>query len=55
MNKKLTTFTVSIPDELKRKLDQHPEIHWAEYIKQRLEVRAKELQKYEELRAAGKL
>lgn len=55
MKEKLTTFTVSIPDELKEKLDQHPEIHWAEYIKQRLEIRAKELQKFEQLRAAGKL
>ena len=52
---KLTTFTVSIPDDLKKKLDEHPEINWAEYIKQRFEVRLKEFQKFEELKNAGKI
>ena len=52
---KLTTFTVSIPDDLKKKLDEHPEINWAEYIKQRFEVRVKEFQKFEELRNSGKI
>lgn len=52
---RLTTFTVSIPDDLKKKLDEHPEINWAEYIKQRFEVRIKEFQKFEELRNAGKI
>ncbi len=52
---KLTTFTVSIPDDLKKKLDEHPEINWAEYIKQKFEVRLKEFKKFEELKNAGKL
>jgi len=52
---KLTTFTVSIPNDLKKKLDEHPEINWTEYIKQRFEVRIKEFHKFEELRNAGKL
>ncbi len=52
---KLTTFTVSIPDDLKKKLDEHPEINWAEYIKQKFELRLKEFKKFEELRNAGKL
>ena len=55
MKDTMTTFTVSIPDDLKRKLKRHPEINWTEYLKQRLVIRAKELQKFEELRTAGKL
>lgn len=51
----MPTFTVSIPDDLKKQLDQHPEINWPEYLKQRLEARAKELLKFEELRNSGKL
>lgn len=51
----MPTFTVSIPEKLKDELDRHLEINWAEYLKQRFEVRLKELQKFEELRTAGKL
>lgn len=51
----MATFTVSIPDDLKKKADQHPEINWAEYLKQRFEVRLKELRKFEELKNAGRL
>lgn len=51
----METFTVSIPEELKKKLDQHPEINWPEYIKQRFEVRLKELRKFEELKNKGLL
>ena len=49
------TFTVSIPEELKKKMDEHPEINWAEYLKKRFEVRIKELKKFEELKNSGKL
>ena len=45
-------FTVSIPDELKKKLDSHPEINWPEYAKQ---VLLKKLEKYEELERRGEL
>ena len=55
MNNNLTTFTISIPDDLKKQMEHHPEINWPEYIKQRFEVRVKELQKFEELRSRGKL
>lgn len=51
----MPTFTVSIPDELKRRLDSHPEINWAEYIKQRFEVKLKQLRKFEELVNRGKI
>ena len=51
----MTTFTISIPEELKKKIDEHPDINWAEYLKKKFEQRIKELSKFEELKNAGKL
>ncbi len=51
----MATFTVSIPEDLKKKLDAHPEINWPEYLKKRFEIRIKELKKFEELKNSGKL
>jgi len=51
----MATFTVSIPEDLKKKMDTHPDINWAEYIKQRFEVRIRELKKFEELKNMGKI
>ena len=51
----MTTFTLSIPDTLKHKIDRHPEINWPEYLKQRLMIRLRELQKFEQLRSQGKV
>ena len=51
----MATFTISIPEELKKKLDEHPEINWAEYLKKRFEQRIKELIKFEELKNSWKL
>lgn len=47
-----TTFTVSIPDELKKEIEKRPEINWAEYLKQRFELK---LKKFEALKNSGKL
>lgn len=51
----MEAFTISIPEELKKKLDSHPEINWAEYIKQRFITRINELKRFEELKQAGKI
>ena len=51
----MATFTVSIPDKLKKKIEEHPEINWAEYIKKRFEMKIKELKKFEELKNSGKI
>ncbi len=51
----MATFTVSIPKELKKKMDEHPDINWAEYLKKRFEERMKEFSKFEELRNSGRL
>ncbi len=51
----MATFTLSIPEELKKKIDEHPEINWAEYLKKRFEKRVKELKKFEELKNSGRI
>ena len=51
----MPTFTVSIPEEIKKKMDEHKDINWPEYIKQRFEERLKELKKFEELKNKGRL
>ena len=51
----MATFTVSIPEELKKKIEEHPEVNWAEYLKKRFEVQLKELIKFEGIRNSGKL
>ena len=51
----MATFTISISEELKKKIDEHPEINWAEYLKQKFEQRIKELNKFEELKNLRRL
>ena len=51
----MATLTVSIPEELKKKIDLHSEINWAEYLKQRFGIRVREFRKFEELKNSGKI
>lgn len=51
----MATFTVSIPEDLKKRMDAHPEINWPEYLKGKFELKIKELKKFEELKNKGKL
>jgi len=51
----MVTFTVSIPENLKKKMEEHSEINWAEYLKKRFEIRIKELKKFEELKSSRKI
>jgi len=52
---KMATFTVSISEELKKKIDDHPEINWAGYLRKRFESIAKQLKKFEELKNKGEI
>jgi len=45
----MTTFTVSIPDKLKKRMEKYPEINWSAYLKERFELKLKQLRKFEEL------
>ena len=51
----MATFTVSIPEDLKKKIDKYPEINWAEYLKKQFEQRMKDLNKFKELKNTGKI
>mgnify|MGYP001582266871 FL=1 len=51
----MATFTISIPEELKKKMDRHLEINWAEYLKKRFEQRIRELSRFEELKNSGRI
>lgn len=43
----MAKITVSIPDELKAKLDKHPEINWAEILRRVFAKRIELLKKFE--------
>lgn len=51
----MATFTISIPENLKKKMDEHSEINWAEYLKKKFEQRIEELNKFEKLKNSGKI
>ncbi|MFT4343335.1 MAG: hypothetical protein ACMXYE_01160 [Candidatus Woesearchaeota archaeon] len=51
----MATFTVSIPKELKREIDNFQEIHLAEYLKKRFEIKIQELKKFDTLQNKGEL
>jgi len=51
----MATFTVSLPEELKKETDNYPEINWAEYLKKKFDERIKELEKFQELKNKGKI
>jgi len=46
----MPTFTISIPKELKKKMNQYPEINWPEVVKNRLQKRAETLLQFEQNR-----
>lgn len=48
-------FTVSIPEELKEKLDKMPEINWPEVAKQGVLEKLFKLQKFQKLENMGEL
>jgi len=49
----MATFTISLPKELKKRTEEHPEVNWAEYLKKRFGERIKEFKKFEELKKLG--
>ena len=51
----MPTLTLSIPKELKERLDKHPEVNWPEALKSRLKKRAEALLKFEKMRKRGEL
>ena len=51
----MATLTISIPEELKKRLDKDPNINWSAYLKERFELKVKQLRKFEELVNKGEI
>lgn len=49
----IPTLTLSIPEELKKRMDKLPEVNWSEVLKNRLRKRAEALLKFEKIRKRG--
>ena len=48
-------FTISIPKDLKKKLDEIPDINWSEVAKASIKEKLFNLEKFEELEKKGEL
>jgi len=48
-------FTVSIPKELKERLDKRPDVNWTEVAKEGVVEKLKQLVKFEELVNKGEV
>jgi hypothetical protein len=46
----MTTITLSISEEMKRKMDKMPEVNWPEVLKNRIRKRAELMLEFEERR-----
>lgn len=46
-------FTVSIPRDLKKRLDKRPEVNWPEVIREGIKEKIRKLEKFEELERKG--
>ena len=55
VNHKMKRFTVSIPKELKKGMNNLPEVNWPEVIKHGILRRLKQIQKFEKLVNKGEV
>lgn len=46
-------FTVSIPKELKKRMDAMPDVNWPAVIREGLREKVRKLKKFEELERGG--
>ena len=51
----MATVTLSIPKELKNKLDSMPEVKWSEIFRNAVLSKVEQLEKFEEMIKRGKL
>lgn len=43
----MATITISIPDELKARLDKHPEVNWSEVLRRGFSKKVEALKRFE--------
>lgn len=51
----MATVTLSIPEELKKKMDSMPEVKWSEIFRNAVLSKVKQLEKFEEMVKRGEL
>ena len=51
----MVSLTLSIPDEMKAEMDEHPEINWSEVARQSIEGKLEELEFLETFKAESEL
>jgi len=54
-DEKMAKLTLSVPKELKGRLDKMPEVNWSEVIRAGIEKKVKQLEKFEQLVNRGEL
>jgi|TARA_Y100000294_G_C8326578_1_gene244882 predicted DNA-binding protein len=47
----MPTITISLPNELKERLDKHKDINWSEVFRRAFEKKVKELEEFELFKA----
>lgn len=52
---KMETVTLSIPDDLKKKMDALPQVKWSEVLREFIIRRVRQLKKFEEMVARGEI
>ncbi len=52
---RMATVTLSIPDDLKKRMDALPHIKWSEVLREFVIRRTRQLKKFEEMVARGEL
>ena len=51
----MATVTLSIPEELKKKMDSMPEVKWSEIFRNAVLSKVKQLEKFEEMVERGEI
>jgi len=51
----MPTLTLSIPKDVKKIMDARSDVNWPAVLRERLEARARQLLKFEEMRKRGEL
>ncbi|MBU2634242.1 MAG: hypothetical protein KJ674_03270 [Nanoarchaeota archaeon] len=51
----MATVTLSIPDDLKKKMDEFPEVKWSEVLREITIRKVKQLKKFEEMVRRGEI
>jgi len=51
----MATVTISIPDDLKKRMDAMPEVKWSEILREITIRRVKQLKKFEQMVERGEI